>query len=163
MSIPLVQSAHVTPVTRADYDARVARLQRQLVVQDLDGALYTERANFEYLSGVSLPPLWSSYTRLLAIAVPASGDPVLLLPSFVTNEAEVTGWRIEAYDSLQRGGPDLLAGVLGAAGLGTGRIGLERGRESRLAATFGDIASSGIGCRARRCTMAWSRCGQRAP
>jgi Xaa-Pro dipeptidase len=143
MSKPPVRSARVAPFTRVAYDARVARLQHALVSRGLDGALYTERANFEYLSGVSLPPLWSSYTRLLAIAIPASGDPVLLLPSFVTNEAVATGWRIEAYDSLERGGPDLLAGVLGAAGLGSGRIGFERGRESRLAATFGDLDQLG--------------------
>ena len=131
----------VTPFTRADLDRRIRALQQALVARGLDGALYTERANFEYLTGVSLPPLWSSYTRLLAIAVPASGAPVLLMPSFVANEAEPTGLRIEAYDSLENSGPDLLGGVLAAAGLTHGRIGFERGRESRLAATFGDLAT----------------------
>jgi Xaa-Pro aminopeptidase len=133
----------VTPFSRADHAARVARLQRALVAAGLDGALYTERANFEYLTGVSLPPLWSSYTRILAVAVPATGEPRLLMPSFVANEAEATGWPIDAYDSLERGAPDLLAGVLTAAGLAAGRIGFERGRESRLAATFGDLAVLG--------------------
>src|SRR4029078_7500766 len=117
MSEVTVPMARVTPFTRTDHDARVARLQRALHAGGLDGGVYTERANFEYLTGVSLPPLWSSYTRILAIVVPASGQPTLLRPSFVANEAEPTGWPIEAYDSLERGGPDLLAGVLGAAGL----------------------------------------------
>ena len=51
--------ARVAPFTRADHEGRVARLQRALVAAGLDAALYTERANFEYLTGVSLPPLWS--------------------------------------------------------------------------------------------------------
>ena len=133
--------AAVTPFTRAGYADRVARLQRALAARGLDGALYTERANFEYLTGISLPPLWSSYTRLLAVLVPTSGDPVLLLPSFVAPDAADTGWRIDAYDSLDRGGADLLAGLLGGAGVAHGRVGIERGRESRLGATFGDVAA----------------------
>ena len=55
------------------FRARVARLQTRLSASDLDAALFTERANFEYLTGVSLPPLWSSFTRLLAVLVPAGG------------------------------------------------------------------------------------------
>ncbi len=129
----------VEPFRRSDFETRIARLQRELVSRGLDGTLYTERASFEYLTGVSLPPLWSSYTRLMAIAVPASGAPALLMPSFVANEAAPTGWQIDAYDSLEATGPDLLAGVLRTAGLETGRIGFERGRESRLSATFGDL------------------------
>jgi Xaa-Pro aminopeptidase len=144
-------TTHVAPFAKADFDARIARLQRNLGRAGLDGAFYTERANFEYLTGVSLPPLWSSYTRLLAVVVPSSGAPTLLLPSFVANEAEPTGWQIEAYDSLERGGPDLLAGVLGAAGLTGGRIGFERGRESRLAATVGDL--SGLAARLPKATL----------
>jgi Xaa-Pro aminopeptidase len=130
----------VTPFTRADYEGRVARLQLALVGAGLDAALYTERANFEYLTGVSLPPLWSSYTRLLAVLVPASGTPRLLMPSFVAPDAADTGIQVDAYASLERGGTDLLASFLEQAGLAHGRLGIERGRESRLAATFGDIA-----------------------
>ena len=133
--------APVSPFTRAHYDTRIARLQRSLTEAGLDGGLYTERANFEYLTGVSLPPLWSSYTRLLAVLVPASGQPSLLLPSFVAPDGAATGWRIEAYDSLDRGGADLLAGFLAGGGITGGRVGFEKGRESRLAATFGDLAA----------------------
>jgi Xaa-Pro aminopeptidase len=131
----------VGPVTAADRERRVARLQAELAKAGLDGAFYTERANFEYLSGVSLPPLWSSFTRLLAVVVPASGVPSLVMPSFVANEAESTGWRIETYDTLERGAADLLAEALSSVGLTDGRIGFERGRESRLAATFGELAN----------------------
>jgi Xaa-Pro aminopeptidase len=141
MSTDWAPSTRIEPFTRSDYEARVARLQRNLAVAGLDGAFYTERASFEYLTGVSLPPLWSSYTRLLAVVVPASGKPTLLLPSFVANEAAPTGWPIEAYDSLEQGGSELLAGALGAAGLRSGRVGFERGRESRLATTYGDLAA----------------------
>jgi len=134
-------SAAVEPFTRSDYEGRVARLQGALLEAGLDGALYTERASFEYLTGVSLPPLWSSYTRLLAVIVPASGSPRLLMPSFVAPEAGPTGWPIDAYASLDRGAPELLVDSITAAGLARGRLGIERGRESRLAATFGDIVA----------------------
>ena len=63
-AVPAAQPARLAAFARSDFDRRVARLQRNLVERDLDGAVYTERANFEYLTGVSLPPLWSSYTRL---------------------------------------------------------------------------------------------------
>jgi Xaa-Pro aminopeptidase len=119
------------------------RLQHEIGARGLDAALLTERANVEYLTGIQLPPLWSSFTRLLAAAVPATGEPVLLLPSFVANEAEGRGWRVEAYGSLERGGADLLAGFLSSAGLGSARVGIERGRESRLNATFGDVSALG--------------------
>ena len=140
-AVPAAQPARLAAFARSDFDRRVARLQRNLVERGLDGAVYTERANFEYLTGVSLPPLWSSYTRLLAVLVPASGKPRLLLPSFVAPDAAETGWHIDAYGSLDRGAAELLAGFLSDAGLAGGRVGIERGRESRLGATFGDIVA----------------------
>ena len=129
----------VAAIDRAALVGRVERLQRELAARGLDAALLTERANVEYLTGIQLPPLWSSYTRILAVLVPANGEAVLLLPSFVANEAEDRGWRVESYATLERGAAELLAGFLERAGLGRGRIGIERGRESRLAATFGDL------------------------
>lgn len=129
----------VQPFEQSRFRARAARLQAALVARGLDAALYTERANFEYLTGVSLPPLWSSYTRLLAVLVPANGDARLLMPSFVAPDAAETGLHVDAYASLERGGTELLAGFLAGAGLAGGRIGIEQGRESRLAATLSDI------------------------
>ncbi len=140
MSVPTLPIAPVLPFTRAHFQARARRLQDALVARGLDAALYTERANFEYLTGVSLPPLWSSYTRLLAVLVPANGQARLLLPSFVAPDAADTGLHVDAYASLDRGGTELLAEFLAGAGLAGSRVGIERGRESRLAATFGDIA-----------------------
>jgi len=100
----------------------------------------TERANFEYLAGYVVGPLWSSYTRILAALVPADGNPTLLLPGFIAEEARAeSGWEVEAYDSLDRGAADLMAGLLETAGLRSGRIGLELGRESRLAAPAGEL------------------------
>jgi Xaa-Pro aminopeptidase len=122
------------------FRGRVARLQAEMARHGLDAGLFTERANFEYLTGVSLPPLWSSFTRLLAVLVPAGDEPVLLMPSFVAPDAMAMGWRVDTYDSLERGGTELLAGFIDHGGLARARIGFERGRESRLAATFEDVA-----------------------
>ena len=66
-------------------------------------------------------------TRLLAAIVPANGDPTLVLPGFVADGARDLGFRVEQYDSLERGAGDLLAAALGTAGLDGERIGLELG------------------------------------
>ena len=114
---------------------RVTRLQVELRARGLDGLLVTERANFEYLAGYVVGPLWSSFTRVLAALVPADGAPTLLLPGFIADEAHVaSGWAVERYESLQAEAANLFADLLRTAGLANTRIGLELGRESRFTA-----------------------------
>lgn len=129
----------IAPIDAAERSWRRARIQRELRGRGLGGAVLTDRANFEYVTGYWLPPLWSSYTRLLAAIVPANGEPTLVLPGFVADEARDLGFRVEAYDSLERGAGDLLASALGTAGLGGERIGVELGRETRLATTVEEL------------------------
>jgi len=130
----------LAPISLAERHGRVGRIQGELRDRGLDGLLLTERANFEYLVGFDVGPLWSSFTRINAIVVPASGDPTLLLPSFIAEEAgHESGWPVTAYASLDRGAAELVAGVLQGAGLATGRVGIERGRESRLGTTSDEI------------------------
>ena len=129
----------IAPIDAAERAWRLARIQRELRGRGLGGAVLTDRANFEYVTGYWLPPLWSSYTRLLAAIVPANGDPTLVLPGFVADGARDLGFRVEQYDSLERGAGDLLAAALGTAGLDGERIGMELGRETRLATTVEEL------------------------
>ena len=130
----------IAPIDAAERSRRVARIQAELRRRDLAAVVLTERANFEYVTAYWLPPLWSSYTRVLAAIVPANGEPVLLLPAFVADGgAEATGWQVEAYATLERGAGALLADALRGAGLARERIGVERGRESRLATTVAEL------------------------
>jgi len=129
----------IAPIDAAERAWRLARIQRELRRRGLGGAVLTERANFEYVTGYWLPPLWSSYTRLLAAIVPANGDPTLVLPGFVADGARDLGFCVEQYDTLERGAGELLAAGLGSAGLGGERIGMELGRETRLATTVDEL------------------------
>ena len=130
----------IAPIDATERSRRVARVQAELRRRDLAAAVLTERANFEYVTGYWVPPLWSSFTRVLAAIVPADGDPVLLLPAFVAGAgAETTGWRVEPYATLERGAGELLAEVLRGMNLAAERIGVERGRESRLATTVDEL------------------------
>jgi Xaa-Pro dipeptidase len=130
----------LAPISPAERRERISRVQAELRGRGLDGLLLTERANFEYFVGFNVGPLWSSFTRILAIVVPASGDPTLLLPAFIAKEAGLeTSWPVTPYASLDRGAAELVAGVLEVTGLATGRLGIERGRESRLGTTWDEI------------------------
>ena len=129
----------IAPIDGAELGWRLARVQGELRRAGLGAAVLTERANFEYVTATWLPPLWSSFTRVLAAIVPAEGRPVLVMPGFVAAEAEERGFRVEAYDSLQHGAGELIASALRSAGLGNERIGVERGRESRLATTVEEL------------------------
>lgn len=139
----------IAPIDAAERAWRLERIQAELRARGIGAAVLTDRANFEYVTAYWVPPLWSSYTRLLAAIVPADGEPRLVLPSFVAAEAEALGYRVEAYATLERGAGELLASALRGAGLAKERIGVERGRESRLATTLDELErlSTGIGAR----------------
>src|SRR5688500_6667156 len=129
----------IAPIDGAELSWRLGRVQAELRRAGLGAAVLTERANFEYVTATWLPPLWSSFTRVLAAIVPAEGAPTLVMPGFVAAEAEERGFRVEAYDSLEHGAGELLASALRSAGLANERIGVERGRESRLATTVEEL------------------------
>ena len=87
------------PFPAEEYASRLDRIQAALAAADLDGVLLTETANFEYVTGYVVRVMWSSMTRILAVYVPASGRPILLVPRFV---AEVASQAPEEFTSVSR-------------------------------------------------------------
>jgi Xaa-Pro aminopeptidase len=108
----------------------------------LDALLLSDRANFEYVSSFLLPPLWSSYTRTLAAVVPATGQPVLLVPEFVAEEARaISSLPVHGYERIDRRPVNELAALLEELALaGGGRVGLEKSGETRLGMAVDDLA-----------------------
>ncbi len=120
----------------------VERLQGAMAEHGLDALLLTDRANFEYVSAFLLPPLWSSYTRTLAAVVPAQGQPVLLVPEFVAEEAHATSsLPVRGYERIDRRPVSELATLLQElAPASGGRVGLEKSGETRLGMAVDDLA-----------------------
>jgi Xaa-Pro aminopeptidase len=121
---------------------RLISMQSAMAEHELDALLLTDRANFEYVSSFLLPPLWSSYTRTLAAVVPATGQPVLLVPEFVADEAHaISSLPVHGYERIDRRPVNELAAMLRelapAAG---GRVGIERSGETRLGMAVDDLA-----------------------
>lgn len=120
---------------------RLTRLQSAMAEHGLDALLLTDRANFEYVSSFLLPPLWSSYTRTLAAVVPAKGQPVLLVPQFVAEEAHaISSLPVRGYERIDRRPVNELAALLEELAPGGGRVGIERSGESRLGIAVDDLA-----------------------
>ncbi len=108
----------------------------------LAALLLTERANFEYVSSLLLPPLWSSHTRLLAAVVPAAGQPVLLVPEFVADEARVaSSLPVRGYERIDRRPiTELSTLLLELAPASGARVGIERSGEMRLGMAVDDLS-----------------------
>jgi Xaa-Pro aminopeptidase len=92
---------------------RLARAQAQLRLRDVDGLLLTPGADLRYLTGYDALAL----ERLTCLAVPASGDPVLVvprleLPAAQASPAGALGIDIVAYDEGDDAYP-LVARLLG--------------------------------------------------
>jgi Xaa-Pro aminopeptidase len=120
------------PFSDEEYASRVVRIQAALQAADLDGILLTETANFEYVTGYVVRVMWASMTRILVAYVPASGDPILLLPRYVADVAAAdTGWEIRPYDRIDVPPLDELAAAVRDGG-GRRRVGVELSGESRL-------------------------------
>jgi Xaa-Pro aminopeptidase len=120
------------PFEAEEYASRLVRLQAGLTTAGLDGVLLTETANFEYVTGHVERVMWTSMTRILAVWVPASGRPTLLVPTYVQDvAAEDTGWEVRNYDRIDQPPIDELVALIRGGGERR-RIGLELAGESRL-------------------------------
>jgi Xaa-Pro aminopeptidase len=121
------------PFPPDEYADRVVRIQRAMREDELDGILLTEVADFEYVTGYQVRVMWSSYTRILAVLVPADGPPVLLVPDFVADvAADVSGCAVRTYGRIDRAPIAELAALVAESTGTTARIGTELGPESRL-------------------------------
>ena len=120
------------PFPADEYASRLTRIQAALAARDLDGVLLTEMANFEYATGHVERVMWTSMTRILAVYVPATGRPILLVPTYVADVAsEDTGLEVRGYDRIDVPPMDELVALIRDGG-GRRRVGAELTGESRL-------------------------------
>ncbi|MCE2517073.1 MAG: aminopeptidase P family protein [Alphaproteobacteria bacterium] len=65
---------------RFEFETRLARLQGDMALDDLDALLLTEEHDIRYITGF-MTPFWQSPTRPWFVVVPRNGLPVAVIPS----------------------------------------------------------------------------------
>lgn len=127
MTTPPTDSPPLVPTLSfpiAEYQRRVARVQRNMAAADLDVMLATTMASVCYLTGIqSISP-----HKLWAVAVPRDGDPQLFCQDFEGHNAKLTSWCEPAATYGVGQAPVAgLAKLLSRLGAGSGRVGVESG------------------------------------
>ena len=118
-----------------EFAARTQWLQSSMAAEGLDAILVTTEADVRYITGF-LTRFWESPSRAWYVIVPASGNPIAVIPSIgaalmgTTWVEDIRTWRAP---DLQDDGVSLLSStldeVLGGSG---GRVGLPAGHETNL-------------------------------
>ena len=122
-----------------EYKARVSRAQEMMARQDLAALFLTTEPDIRYFTGY-LTKFWESPTRPWFLLLPASSDPVAVIPSIGaalmgrTWIRDIRTWRAPDYED---DGVSLLAEAL-AELAGDGSIGVPMGLESQLRMPLGD-------------------------
>ena len=122
-----------------EYKARVSRAQEMMARHDLAALFLTTEPDIRYFTGY-LTKFWESPTRPWFLVLPASGDPVAVIPSIGaalmgrTWIKDIRTWRAPNYED---DGVSLLADTL-AELAGGGNIGVPMGLESQLRMPLGD-------------------------
>ncbi|WP_407492478.1 M24 family metallopeptidase [Pseudooceanicola sp. MF1-13] len=123
-----------------EFRGRVARLQHQMTADGLDALFLTSAADIFYVTGF-LTRFWESPARPWFLIVPATGDPVAVIPSI---GAELMGrtWvpTIRTWDAPHPSddGVSLLVDTLCDLLPDTARIGVPMGLETHLRMPIGD-------------------------
>ena len=111
--------------SKAEYEARVAKVRKAMEEQDLDVLLVHHIPNFCYLTGFQTP-LSSWYGCLI---LPREGEPIVQVTNIEIPNLMVHGWDNENIYVIdwqgQIDGPSQLASILKERGFGQKRIGLE--------------------------------------
>ena len=117
----------------SEFQARVARAQARMAKADIAALLLTTEPEVRYFTGF-LTRFWESPSRPWFLIVPASGDPVAVIPAiggFLMGQSwlrDIRTWRSPNPDDE---GISLLADTLCEV-IGTGRVALPMGAESYL-------------------------------
>lgn len=125
----------------SEYRARVEKLQSQMALTGLDALMLTAPADVLYVSGF-LTRFWESPARPWFMIVPASGEPVAVIPAI---GADLMGrtWisRVRLWDAPDPvdDGISLLVDTLASLVPETGRIGVPKGLETHLRMPLGDF------------------------
>jgi Xaa-Pro aminopeptidase len=134
-----------------EFRDRTRRLQAAMAEPGLDALLLTTPADIFYVTGF-LTRFWESPTRPWFVVVPASGDPIAVIPA-IGEDLMGRTWLgdIRTWVSPAPGddGVSLLAGTLRDTVAEGGRIGLPMGRETHLRMPLADHArvAAAIGAR----------------
>lgn len=125
----------------AEYQRRIKALQVEMGVAGLDALLLTTPADVFYTTGF-LTRFWESPARPWFVVVPATGDPVAVIPSIGADlmrrcwVSDIRTWN--APDPLDDG-VSLLADCLCGLVAASGRIGIPMGLESHLRMPIADF------------------------
>ena len=65
---------------RAEFEARLATIQKDMVLDEIDALLLTQEHDIRYVTGF-MTPFWQSPARPWFVVVPQSGMPVAVIPS----------------------------------------------------------------------------------
>lgn len=125
----------------SEFQARIARAQTLMDQHDLAALLLTTEANIRYFTGF-LTRFWESPTRPWFLVVPASGDPVAVIPSIgasLMRAAGVTDIRTWSAPDLYDDGVTLLADTLVECVPDCGSIGVPDGHETTLRMPLSDF------------------------
>ncbi len=125
-----------------EYRRRLARAQALMAGADLAALLLTTEPEVRYFTGY-LTRFWESPTRPWFLVVPATGDPIAVIPSIgaalmaTTWIDDIRTWR---SPDLADDGVSLLAATLREVVGKGGRVGLPMGQESHLRMPLADFA-----------------------
>ena len=126
----------------AEYRRRVAALQARMAAGDLDALLLTTPPDVFYMTGF-LTRFWESPARPWFVVVPATGDPIAIIPA-IGAELMARGWitDIRCWDAPDPvdDGMSLLTEALGELVPERGRVGLPMGLETHLRMPLADYA-----------------------
>ncbi|MFV2053144.1 M24 family metallopeptidase [Aliiroseovarius sp. YM-037] len=126
----------------SEYQGRVNRAQTLMGEVGLDAILLTTEPDFRYFTGF-LTRFWESPTRPWFLIVPASGDPVCIIPSIgaaLMAQAWVEDVRTWQSPDLVDDGVSLLAQTLRDVVGASGRVGLPSGSATHLRMPLADYA-----------------------
>lgn len=134
-------TAPVRGFATAEYRARVARAQRLMAQAGLAALLLTTEPEVRYFSGF-LTRFWESPTRPWFLIIPASGDPVAVIPAIgapLMARGWITDIRTWRAPNPADDGVSLLADTLREVVGPEGRIGLPKGFETHLRMPLDDL------------------------
>lgn len=118
----------------SEFQTRVTLAQRLMAKAGLDALLLTTEPEVRYFTGF-LTRFWESPTRPWFVVIPATGDPIAVIPSIgaplmgATWVSDIRTWRSPDYAD---DGVSLLAEALSEVTPAKGRIGVPSGPETHL-------------------------------
>ena len=124
----------------SEFEARLAKAQSQMAVEDLSAMLMTTEPEVRYFSGF-LSQFWQSPTRPWFMVIPATGKPIAVIPE-IGRQCMSNTWieDIRTWDAPNPSddGVTLLADTLREVAGKSGAIGIMKGAESHLRMPMGD-------------------------